>query len=236
MLGKKRRQGSQYGHLVLEFIVIFAGVTLSFLADGCREQQGQRDIAVRVLEGIASDLRTDIPIIMDRTESDSLRSRWTTWLIQRWDDEKIPLEGVNQALSWQHRGSGYSPIRSSYDSAKSAGSLTFIENELLLNEISKYYEQAHGELKNIGARNSEFQFEVWRAWGPFLESKFEPGNVLAREMVLAASWGKVQHNRELQSVLTNALFFSELTVTSMKSIASQSEHLLALIEAELENH
>jgi len=54
--------------------------------------------------------------------------------------------------------------------------------------------------------------------------------------VLAAPWEEVQDNRELQSVLTNALFFSELIVTSMKSFASQSEDLLALIDAELEKY
>ncbi|MGD2070597.1 MAG: hypothetical protein PVI57_18130 [Gemmatimonadota bacterium] len=46
---------------VVEFVAIFLGVTLSFLADDWHERLEQRDRAVGVMEGIERDLTQDWP-------------------------------------------------------------------------------------------------------------------------------------------------------------------------------
>jgi hypothetical protein len=67
---------------LVEFIAIFLGVTLSFLAEDWRETLRDRAEADRVLAGLVADLESDQSGLRDKIQIDSILLQSGQWLLR----------------------------------------------------------------------------------------------------------------------------------------------------------
>ncbi|MFW6199373.1 MAG: hypothetical protein ACOC8K_02270 [Gemmatimonadota bacterium] len=126
----------------VNFVAIFLGVSLSFLAEDWREDLREVEDGLRSLQGIVADINQDVPTARGLARSDSVAIQWGLWLHGNWERTDLPPDSVDRALQALHSGGPYTPVRSEYESAKYAGRLQYIENQGLRGDITGLYESS----------------------------------------------------------------------------------------------
>jgi len=230
---------------VAEFLAIFLGVTLSFVADDWREDLRDRQEAERVLAGIAADLEYDLVSLRGKIRLDGASLGVERWLLENWEREDLPSDSIEAAWIQVLNVSSYSPIRSEYESASSAGRLQLIENAALRETIVRHYEtwQSHQQVQN---RNQlEFVFELWRQsrahfrfegfddpsqWVPELGEMREA--FLPVELI--GDWSATRRDAVLHGALAESMLVRRMHHYQLRAFARDTESLRAEILSEIE--
>jgi hypothetical protein len=149
--------GFPWQRALAEFMVIFAGITLSLAADDWWQGRIDAQREISVLEGIRSDLQAD-SVAMDST---ILRSgawdRASLWVQRHWGRSGIPEDLVADSLFPLFRVYRYQPVRSTYVSLLSSGDLDLIRGEGLRNRIVDYYERRQAYITDLFEGSRDFQ-------------------------------------------------------------------------------
>ncbi len=134
------RKGILWLPVVLEFLAIFLGVTLSLVADDWRSSREDRNQEAAILSSLASDLDAEY------TELERLRERMQSW------------DGAGARLHAELAGSGptaesvdayfrplfyyvtYRPVSTAYVNLREGGRLSLINDSDLRSAITAYYE------------------------------------------------------------------------------------------------
>lgn len=230
---------------VAEFVAIFLGVTLSFMADDWRENLRDRDEAERVLAGIASDLENDLASLRAKIRFDGEVLAVERWLLENWEREDLASDSIEAAWIQVLNVGSYLPIRSEYESASSAGRLQLIENAALRATIVTHYEtwQAHQQVQN---RNQlDFVFELWRQsrahfrfegfddpsqWVPELGEIREAFSPVA----LIGDWSETRRDAVLHGALAESTLHRRIHHYQLRAFARDTESLRAEILSEIE--
>jgi hypothetical protein len=93
--------GLRLRRLIVEFLVLFLAVSLSFVAEDFRESLGERREERVVLESIRADLLGDLPIVRSIGQYDSAAAVGAQWLHANWDRPALPSDSVAAALQAQ---------------------------------------------------------------------------------------------------------------------------------------
>ena len=127
--------------LLAEFAAIFAGVSLSLLADDWRQYRADRAQEVELLLGLQSDL------VADSADLVPVRRRGERWnqgavrlRLRMESSEELPPDSVYsyvEPVVWRNT---YQPVTSTYASLKAGGLMTLIRDVELRRLVSKYYE------------------------------------------------------------------------------------------------
>lgn len=134
------RDSIPWKRLTAEFLVIFAGVSLSLLADDWRQNRVERRQEQAILEEVRADLVGDslrLAALAARLRS---WDRAALWTIQH---ASLPIDS-DSALSaiWPLFGLAlYQPQRAGYLGARESGSLSLIRDPALRRQIVEYHER-----------------------------------------------------------------------------------------------
>jgi hypothetical protein len=126
--------------LILEFVLIFSAVTLSFLAEDYREYSKLRELEKGTLEGILKDLNFDQNQLKSIIYFDSLKLDTSEDLQQILNAKKPEVEKVEHVVSQFFGGTTFNLTSSHYESLSSSGMLKEITNEELRSKLIYYYD------------------------------------------------------------------------------------------------
>lgn len=128
--------------VMAEFLVIFAGVTLSLLADDWRQRQGDRAQETALLAGMHADLAADSANISSVWQRGETWERAAVRLRLRMESsDDLPPDSVFaylQPVVWR---TTYQPVTATYASLKAGGGLMALIRDVELRRlIAAYYE------------------------------------------------------------------------------------------------
>ena len=226
--GQRARRG------VVEFVAIFLGVSLSFLADDWRENLGDRRQAELVLAGIRADLEQDLPLINFLLRTDSAAVEGGAWLHSNWERARPPQDSVTWALGTLHNGGPYSPVRSEYESAKSAGRLQLIPDGSLREAITNHYERWQPHHVTVRNASMDFDFELMRQLRPHVRFSTEFGDLPVFPGVeFGSPWPAVTDDVVVRNSLVHALTFRRLHRNQFVGHRAETLRLIELIDGAL---
>lgn len=232
---------------IAEFVAIFLGVTLSFMADDWRDHLREKDEASRVLAGLAADLENDLNGLREKISLDGSTLEAERWMLENWRRADLPDDSVEAAWREILLVGSYSPIRSEYESASSAGRLQLIANVDLRERIVTHYEtdQVHQQVQS--GHLLDFVFELWhqsRSRFRFADDFDRPGQWVpemgeAREAMLPveliAPWSETRMDAVLHGAVAQAMLHRRMHHYQLRAFALQTESLRADILTELGN-
>lgn len=218
----------------VDFLAIFLGVSLSFLAEDWREDLNEVEDGLRSLQGIVADINQDLPTAQALARIDSTALVRGLWLHQNWERDDLPEDSVDAALQALHSGSPYTPVRSEYESAKYAGRLQYLENQELRQDITQLYESSQPLLVHVYDLRTDFTLELWRLLRPYesYRTTFEGGNTVP-PVHLQADWPELRSNNSLRNALVESISLRRVFMNLLRSHVRQSVRLREAIRAEL---
>jgi hypothetical protein len=124
----------------LEFVIVFAGVTLGLLADDWRQDRNARQAEIAVLRGFLEDLARDSAQL---AQAQSVARRWgrASLFALRADTEATSAGEAATQIGHAQSVTFYRPIASSYASLKASGQLDLIGTAALRREIVAYFDE-----------------------------------------------------------------------------------------------
>ena len=126
---------------VAEFVAIFAGVTLSFVADDWREWRAERRDEIEALGAILTDLEADSSEIEFSTRPPLRYQDASKWLTDHWDDASVDETEVGAYLATFTVANPYRPRKAAYSSLEAANGVGLISDEGLRTAIVDYFDR-----------------------------------------------------------------------------------------------
>ena len=136
----RSRDGISWRPIVLEFLAIFLGVTLSLMADDWRSSREDRTEEAAILSAVASDLDAEY------TELERLLDRMRIWdtagarLHAELDSSGPPADSVDAYFRPMFYYVTYRPVSTAYVNLREGGRLSLIDDPALRSAITAYYE------------------------------------------------------------------------------------------------
>ena len=156
------RRGVPWTRIVAEFFAIFAGITLSLLADDWRQGREDRAEERALLVSLADDLRADSAELTGILDWAYRHSRGAVWLRLRLDEgPPIPEDSLQIRLREVTFSSNYDPVTATYVALKEGGRMSVIEDGGLRGRITDYYERDQAARVNV-ATTVRDELNRWR--------------------------------------------------------------------------
>lgn len=124
---------------IAEFIVIFAGVTLSLLADDWRQWREDRARESAFLVALEEDLLADSLNLARLSNAAQRTDTLSVWLQRRLEGPPLPADSLGR-VRWLFFGSINRSVNSTYAGLKAGGQMYLIEDDRLRALIVDYYE------------------------------------------------------------------------------------------------
>ncbi len=150
--------------ILVEFAIIFAGVTLGLLADDWRQDRMDRATERLALEDLSEDL------LRDSVQLEQVRLVAQGWdqaalWARRADPRSVTAEQAADHMAAASSMTIYQPVTSSYSSLKDSGQLDLIRDAELRRQIVGYFEQRQpsmvGMYEIAQEQFLEFQAALW---------------------------------------------------------------------------
>lgn len=213
-----------------EFLVIFAGVSLSLMADEWRDERREGRERAAVLQQLAEDLREDLAehAFVRGRASDLLES--ASWLLDRWgapapdsDSTATSFAVFTCPFIFEYRSPAYAGL-------KSASGLPLISGTDLGRRVIEYFEVRQVEAENFAQNLSVSRDRLAESLYPYVE--FEPcrfGEPIAGAP-LSVSWADLSRSPALRNRLAELVTHSSLTLEWVDRAVVSAEELVAELE------
>ena len=138
--GARRRV--PWARILAEFVAIFAGITLSLLADDWRQGREDRAEERSLLLGLMADLRADSAEQAAVFRFAQRHTRGAVWLRLRLEHgPQIPEDSLQFRLGDVTFSTSYDAVSATYVALKDGGRMSVVENDELRDRIISYYER-----------------------------------------------------------------------------------------------
>lgn len=234
--------------ILIEFLVLFSAVTLSFLAEDLREYLGDRRDEIELLERLVLDLEADAHFIRVAALPIDRRAEVAgVWLQENWSRRNLPVDSLDWAAHGLLRGITFAPSRTEYEAAKSSGRLELIQNRELLRQISTHYEQTHAVMEDVTTLNLDAHLEWVESIRPYVnyastfshsvDLRLDPANTTLGDewptTSISDNWSAMQNNNSMRAMLVETNTLRRLTVAWQEVNLAETTALLEALEAEL---
>ena len=212
--------------LLIEFVIVVAGISLSFLLQDLREDHAKRAEEQRYLAGFARDFRSDLDLLRARRESlESMVSglRAAQDLEQR---KQLDTDALDRAMDAALTYVGFTPSRATYLELRQTGASSLIQDKELLGEIIDLHETAYAlafEWDRIN-RNLVLQrmFPYVEEFGPGVTSDVDGVFVSGYHVVLLA----LEKEQWFRNLLSTNVTFKDLQRTVYGQLVEEIEGVL----------
>jgi hypothetical protein len=130
---------------LVEFVAIFAGVSLSLLADDWRDGRNDRRDEVSALRLIHAELGADSADLAGVLPYLERHHHSADWLMRHEDRTALPADSVAGAVESFFIYTPYAPRRAAFDNLKDTDRLGLIEDDSVRIAILEYYERRQAE-------------------------------------------------------------------------------------------
>ncbi len=189
-----------------EFLTIFAGVTLSLVADDWRTDREDRRQETTLLEALHHDLAADaeelerVHVAMVRWDS------WAAKLHARSRLPQFPADSVNAVFRPVLFYNAYRPVAVAYVSLKEGGQIALIRDPALRAAITDYYEVHQDYMKQFYGLVMD-TYLIWRRTA-FKHVEVAPARETGTfwpidEFRFATSWAEFASDPDVRPALTD---------------------------------
>lgn len=197
--------------VIVEFLVIVAGVSVGLLADDWRTSREDR----RLERNFLVDLQNDL--LQDSIEFAAVLQRMWEWDVGSLDLYRSldrPSVTEDELTGWFDHLNGiasYEPSRSAYERMKATGRMGFLDDRELQAAVTDYFERTQPYAISLIERTAYPRWETWRehrsAW---LTPRLEPsdttwwptrGEEAPQQWSLTAPWSAFRSDPELPYLL-----------------------------------
>jgi hypothetical protein len=144
---RRLRDRFSFGKLFVEFLIVFAGVTLSLLAEDWRDGRRVDATANQALRLILADLRSDSARLAVVLEPLPAQDQAAEWLTRHWTDQSTPVDSVESRLMAFLPAWPYQPQRTAFISLRDGAGMGVIGNDDLRQAIVRYFEETQVEVQ-----------------------------------------------------------------------------------------
>lgn len=216
----------------LEFLAIFLGVTLSFLADDWRDALSERRDEARVIRMIVGDIGRDTAEIRLQIRQDSTALVAMEWLSANWEREGLAPDSLDASVDGMHHGNPFTPARSGFEGAKSDGQLQLIRDDQLRTAVAEYFDRHQPKLVVYSGFTHQFDWVLWERLRPYYA--FPPGGTGAlRSMQGSRMWPAMRVDNEVRSAVSQAAFWRSLSVGEARRQLARALELQDRLQAYL---
>lgn len=132
--------GIPWQRALAEFIVIFAGITFSLLADDWRRSREDAQRERSALSEIVSDLLADSIALAPKLERVRAWDQTALWVQRSAGNTDLPADSVGLWIQPLFHIHSYQPVQSAYVGLRAAGDLDLVRNDQIRRLIVQYYE------------------------------------------------------------------------------------------------
>ena len=137
---KKRTSGIKWLKLLLELLVVFAGVTVGFVLNNFREERVSRKSEQIYLENLLINLRADSAEIVNHIEANTNNVEVTREAVSSFRDQSINHDLALEALSVMVTYNDISLQDATYQSIVGSGNLSIIRDIEFRMQLVEYYQ------------------------------------------------------------------------------------------------
>jgi len=215
------KQKKNWFEYFLEFIMLFAAVSLGFLAENIREESNEKESAQELLDSFINDVEANVILLdslLEMNHNAILKN--DSALLYLMESSEIELDSFYRFLPvGSYR---YLNNNDTYDQMKSSGSLRFIKDTILLRKIIKYNNTSKAaEFRSI---TQEFEYVAHE----FTEAiqKWMPGEIAIKRHIQSYITGAF--NPMIQSDEQRDLFMKLKGFSENKDFIIKGEELQKL--------
>ncbi len=150
--------------LTAEFIVIFLGVTASFVAEDWREVRDDRRAELSALEQIHDELVADSIDLANVRPGLRRHRRSAAWIRSVESRLDVPRDSVAAALRTLAYHVQYQPRRATLQSLQATGGLGLVSDDMLRRDILRYYEEEQAKVFHFRAEHNELATRLYETW------------------------------------------------------------------------
>lgn len=144
-----------WARMAAEFVVVFLGVSLSFLADDWRQHRNDRATERASLAELAADLESDFATLSAIRERMEGWESAASWVLRHLGDSSAPTDSVVHRLRTLVYYDTYPSVSSAYVGLKDSGQMAVIQDRALRRRLVNYYEVAQPYMRHFDARSGE---------------------------------------------------------------------------------
>ena len=171
---RQRLKARRWRRLGAEFVVVFAGVTLSLLADDWREARSRRAAETGALRLIVADLEADSLQLAELVAPLPGQDSAAEWFTRNWRTSPA-VEATQRALRTFQAAAQYNPKRSSFVGLREGPGIGIIRNDSIRNGIVLYFEQTQADVQQWVAFHWSEREALWDVLWPHL--RMPPGRL-----------------------------------------------------------
>lgn len=190
-----KRPAASWTRITAEFLAIFAGVTLSLLAEDWRQDREDRKREVEFLSEVSLDLAQDsveLGALLSQMEAWDAASLWVNRNVDR---NSVPRDSVFRHLRRFGIISFYQPVRSGYLGLRDAGLLHVLRDGEVRRGIVDYYEVQQPYMEQFFGLVHESWARWYRVSAPHIDwvapEDRESMWVTVRNGVVTSEWKEI---------------------------------------------
>jgi len=218
----------------VEFLAIFLGVSLSFLAEDWRESLGEARQGNAVLRGIERDLAQESEAIQRELLRDSLAVAAGGWLHANWSREDAPRDSIDQMLSALVNFGPTLTVRAAYESAKASGRLDFVRDDELRADVVAFYEQNQVDFVGMAQISMDYIADMNRALRPYVELENVAGGWRMMRSTLAGNWRAIGQDLDARNAVGQSTAMRQLAVEHAREYLTAQGALLGAVSRTLD--
>ncbi len=205
----------------IEFLVIVAGIMVSFLLNEWRKEMQDRRTEQQLLGDLITDLRQDsLNLAREINEM-----QWIVGLTERLSrhvDEPIPADSITDVLGPSMSYSRIPFQLVTYHAMRSSGTLSLLQDRDLVRDLMMLYEQDYFKIQEMSDIDKRFSLD--RIF-PFADARVL---LIAPEM---EAMDRMARETEWRNLLFSSLFFKGILIDAMQEQLGTIDRLLRRIEA-----
>ena len=212
--------------LFLEFVIVVAGISLSFWVQDLREQRVKRAEEARFLAGFRTELREDLKVIEERIV---VLKRAVTGLRTVMDDEKradLTVAELDWVMDAALTYSGFPGSLATYSELRQSGGSQLMRDKDLLGEVIHLYERDYAQAREWDSINRSFvlerMFPYIENFGPRVHGVMDGAFASGYHAVFVA----LEKETRFQNLLWTNATFKEGQAFVYKDLASKIERVI----------
>lgn len=149
---------------IIELLVVFLGITAGFVLQNNKEQNANKEIEQKYIEGIRYDVVENIENLQEAIQRDSLWLEQSKYALKLIASDSLSLDSSNSLIKTMIFYSEFSEQTTTYENILNSGNLNLIEDYDLKQKIVEY----HKELENFQLLDTYFHDYFTETLMPFM--------------------------------------------------------------------
>jgi hypothetical protein len=214
----KKKEIYWLDHLI-ELVVVFLGVTASFVLLNVGNSKNERAMESKYIEGFRSDISENIIQLRDQIEGDSAWIENNTYAVHAILEGRLSSDSANSIVQGMAYFSRFAPQNTTYLNLINSGNLGIIQDYNLRQDLIGY----HKKLDDSGLLEDYFHDYSTRNFIPFMMKNY---SMYTRKLIKADAY----RSPEFENLFGSYYSFKQQRLDNYLELLEHSNQLKKLLE------